>query len=335
MAVYNGEKYLAEAIESILNQTFRDFEFIIIDDASTDNSLEILEKYQRSDERIHIYRNNENVGLGVSLQRAVDLASSEFIARMDADDICTPDRFEKQNAYLNSHHEICILGADHWLINDQGLIIGELHYPPFTNVIRWNMVLGNGLIVTNSATMIRKDILQALGGYGANRAAQDFELWSRTFDMQPLPIANLSEKILYYRQHAKTNTCILKNIQEEVAVSTRKRTIENLIEETISEDVVKAYRYTSLAYPDIEDSMRYWLKIYRVFVNRFNPEQKELKIIRREMVQRLSHYLLLNPFSMQKQGRISFNQAIKWLRDGFAKEVLEYKFSMREKPSQH
>src|SRR4030042_1971241 len=102
MSVYNGEKYLKEAVESILNQTFRDFEFIIINDGSTDGTGAILASYQQKDARIRIY-NQENQGLIASLNRGCQLARGEYIARMDADDISLPQRLQRQLDYMEAH----------------------------------------------------------------------------------------------------------------------------------------------------------------------------------------------------------------------------------------
>lgn len=325
MPVYNTEKYLGEAIESILVQTFTDFEFIIVDDASTDNSPAIIEEYWKSDPRIRVLRNDENVGLGVSLQRGLKLAKGEFIARMDADDISTPDRFEKQHAFLTAHPDICILGGDEWIIDQDGTVTGELITSKLAGVLRWNMLLGNGVITPHPCAMIRKSFLEQMGGFGNQRAAQDFELWSRTFTMNQLPIANLSDKILFYRQHSQTNTITLKDEQEEVAVSTRRQTIEKMLGEKILEEVVTAYRHTSCDHPDIGTLMQTWVKIYRAFIDHFNPDNNELDHIQCEMVQRLSHYTFLNPLTKAKKGRISLLNCTKWLPGELTKRLLEYK----------
>ena len=111
MSVYNSERYLKEAIESILNQTYTDFEFIITDDSSTDSSLRILEKYKNNDERITLIRNSENVGLTVNLNRMMDLARGKYIARMDADDISLPKRIATQYYFMEKNTEIGVCGT--------------------------------------------------------------------------------------------------------------------------------------------------------------------------------------------------------------------------------
>ena len=111
MSVYNASKFLNEAIESILNQTYKNFEFIIIDDGSTDNSTQIIEKYKKIDERIVFIENEKNVGLTKNLNKAIKLSTSDYIARMDADDISDVKRLEKQIKFLQENKDISIVGS--------------------------------------------------------------------------------------------------------------------------------------------------------------------------------------------------------------------------------
>ncbi len=110
-SIYNGEKYIGETIESILHQTFTDWEYILIDNASTDASAEIIENYVKKDSRIRFYRNKENMGLSVNLNKGLALARGKYIARTDADDLSYPHRLEKQFQYMEAHPEIALLGC--------------------------------------------------------------------------------------------------------------------------------------------------------------------------------------------------------------------------------
>ncbi|HXK49687.1 MAG TPA: glycosyltransferase family 2 protein, partial [Clostridiales bacterium] len=109
MSVYNSEQYLQESIDSILDQTFNDFEFIITDDCSTDGSFEIIKSYAMLDKRIKYFRNSENIGLTKSLNLMLDIAKGKYIARMDSDDISMPDRFSKQFDFMENNPEIGVL----------------------------------------------------------------------------------------------------------------------------------------------------------------------------------------------------------------------------------
>ena len=108
MSVYNGETYLKEAIESVINQTFKNWEFVIINDCSTDSTNEILAEFALMDERIKVYTNEVNLKLPTSLNKAISLSSGKYIARMDADDICLPDRFEKQFKFMEENKNVAL-----------------------------------------------------------------------------------------------------------------------------------------------------------------------------------------------------------------------------------
>ena len=174
LSVYNGEKYLREAIESILNQTFGDFEFIIVNDGSTDSSREIIQSY--NDKRIKILNNEKNIGLTRSLNKALKQARGKYIARQDADDISLPNRFKEQIKYFFEHPEVALLGTSIYIIDEYGKIVGKkiaLKNP------------GNELLKTNQfshgSVMFKKEVINRLGGYNELFIyRQDYELWLRT-----------------------------------------------------------------------------------------------------------------------------------------------------------
>jgi glycosyltransferase involved in cell wall biosynthesis len=120
MPVYNAGELLKESMESVLNQTFRDFEFVIINDCSTDNSLKTIKAFQKKDKRIRIINNKENLGVKKSLNKALELSKGEYVARMDADDISLPDRFKIQVNYLDRNPEIFLIGGSAIVINQEG-----------------------------------------------------------------------------------------------------------------------------------------------------------------------------------------------------------------------
>lgn len=127
LPVYNGEKYIAQAIESILNQSFRNFELRIIDDGSKDSSVKIVQSY--SDPRIRIVKNPQNLGLVQTLNRGITLIKSEYLARMDADDIALPDRLEKQLLFMQARPEVGLLGGAIQLVDENGDKHGKITVP--------------------------------------------------------------------------------------------------------------------------------------------------------------------------------------------------------------
>lgn len=193
MSVHNGEKFLKEAIVSILNQTFTDFEFIIIDDGSIDNSKKIIEDFD--DKRIKLI-SRKNKGLTVSLNEGLNLARGEYIARMDTDDISHPRRFETQINFLDKNPKICLCGTWAKMIDKNGNEIGEYKTPVNSKEIRRGIFWHNPFI--HSSIMIRRKTLNKVGGYNEKyKTAQDYELWSRL--VPKYQTANLPEFLLKYR----------------------------------------------------------------------------------------------------------------------------------------
>lgn len=197
LPVYNGEKYLGKAIESILGQTYADFEFIIINDGSKDTTPEIIQRYAEKDSRIVVIH-QENAGLVATLNRGLSSAKAPFIARMDADDIALPDRFKDQIAYMQMHPEIAVLGTSIRFIDENDQPIHDSLYPSDSADVAAEMLRTNP--VAHPTVMMRKSVIDAEGGY--NRLfnyAEDYELWLRI--SEKYSIANLAGIYLLYRQH--------------------------------------------------------------------------------------------------------------------------------------
>jgi len=201
MSVYNGEKYLKEAIESILDQTFIDFEFIIINDGSTDSSLNILKEFEQKDKRIKVI-SRENKGLVISLNEGVKLAQGEYIARMDADDVSDPKRLEKQLKYAQNEG-LWVCGTWAKKVNDKGEAIGDMNYPPSSKKIKSYALLHNPFI--HPSVIFKKDIFEKVGGYNQNfKNIEDYELWTRI--VFKYKTGNMSEMLLSYRVHTEQVT---------------------------------------------------------------------------------------------------------------------------------
>ena len=185
MSVYNGEKFLREAIDSILIQSYPDFEFLIIDDSSTDRTPEIIRSYQ--DPRIKIIRNSENLGLTKSLNKGLSLAQGEYIARMDADDISYPNRLDEQIYYLDCNPDVAMVGTGRENIDEDGKVIGIV-IPP--NVVSFECLI-EGNQFQHSSVMFRKEIVLKEGGYCPfMQCCQDYHLWlklSRNYPLHNIP----------------------------------------------------------------------------------------------------------------------------------------------------
>jgi len=202
MSAYNAEKYIAEAIESVLSQTFKDFEFIIVDDGSQDKTLAIIKHYQAQDARI-VLHSHANIGLGSSLNMAIKVAKGEWIARMDADDIMLPNRLEVQIKYLQAHPEIGVLSCWAYYINYSGRVIGKLKSPTDLNTQEDSQryFKNNKIIhILHPGTMIKKESVLQIGGYKSIVPGQDIDLWNRLVE-KGIVIVCLNQMLMKYRIH--------------------------------------------------------------------------------------------------------------------------------------
>jgi Glycosyl transferase family 2 len=198
LPVYNGEPFLAEAIDSILEQSFRDFELIAIDDGSTDASGDIIEERARADSRVAALHQT-NAGVVAALNRGLTLARGEFVARMDADDVAHPERLARQVAFLDDHPEIAVVGCAVTLIDEAGKRIRDIAYPGTSEAVAEFLEIGAAL--AHPTVMMRRAAVLAVGGYRAPyRHAEDYDLWLRMAEKYRL--TNLPDRLLRYRQHA-------------------------------------------------------------------------------------------------------------------------------------
>lgn len=193
IAFYNAEKYLAYAVNSVLNQTFTDFELILIDDGSTDNSLHIAQSF--NDRRIRIISDKCNKGLAARLNQLVNEASGHYFARMDADDIMATDRLDTQVKYLRSHPDVDIVGSFAYAIDIKNNIIG-LH-TKHLHIDSADKILSHTSIVHPTVMAARQWFIDNPYDETAIRI-EDFNLWLRTFETYN--IVNIPEYLLFYRE---------------------------------------------------------------------------------------------------------------------------------------
>jgi glycosyltransferase involved in cell wall biosynthesis len=195
MPVYNTAKYINEAIDSILNQTFTDFEFIIIDDCSTDGSLDIIKTY--SDERIILIQNESNQGVVYSLNNALSIANGKYIARMDSDDISKLDRFEKQLSYFYKNPNIELIGSFYHRIDSFGNTLDLINYPYFQEDIKFGLLFS--CVLAHPTIFFKRSLIDLnYFKYDQNYfPAEDYFLWTNL--ISKVKIANINECLLKYR----------------------------------------------------------------------------------------------------------------------------------------
>ena len=198
MSVYNGEKYLREAIESILNQTFKNFEFLIIDDGSTDGTSLLLKEYEKQDKRVCV-SSQENKGVTIATNKLLGHAIGDYLAVMDADDIALPTRFEKQAEFLDKNLGYVVVGSRVLIIDPDGLSIRPFAEKTIHEDIDADHMAGKGGAIIHPASMIRRSAVESIGGYRDMAPAQDFDLFLRLAEIGKL--TNLQDILLKYRMH--------------------------------------------------------------------------------------------------------------------------------------
>lgn len=207
MSTYNAEKYIAETIESILNQTYKDFELLISEDGSTDNTLNIIKQYSEKDARIKIFA-HENMGIALSFNQAIKLIENEWIVRMDADDIMMPNRMERQVAFIQENPDIAVASSFVYNIDENGKIIAKYESPLTNREIVADRVKRNHAIgFHHPAVIMRKSVVQEVGGYRQEFfPTEDLDLWNRIAE-RGYTILVQPEYLLKYRIHG-TSTSI-------------------------------------------------------------------------------------------------------------------------------
>jgi len=212
MSVYNGDKYLLEAMRSVLNQTYDNFEFIIINDGSTDNSLSIINDYIKIDKRI-ILINRENKGLPYSLNEGIIKAKGDYIVRMDSDDICLLDRFDVQLKYMKKNNlDVC--GSYIKVFNEQSnkSIIRQM---PITHIdIKVNLLFSSSL--AHPTVMFKKEVFYKVKYNTEYKVSQDYQLWTDIIK-QDFIIGNLPVVLLNYREHELQASIEKSKLQQEYA----------------------------------------------------------------------------------------------------------------------
>ncbi len=214
MSNYNTpEEYLRVAVESVLNQSYTNFEFIIIDDCSTDNSLEIIKTYK--DDRIVIIENEENLGITKSLNRGLAIAKGEYIARMDADDICLPERFSKQVEYLKNNPQVIVCGTGVTTFGEKEKDVMKIL--PSKDVFQIYLLFSNHINIIHPTAMFNHSFLTENGiKYDEQyRFAQDYRMWVSCSRIGEC--ANVPEILLKYRIHKKAVSTDKKDTQSDCA----------------------------------------------------------------------------------------------------------------------
>lgn len=199
MAVHNGEPYVREAVRSVLDQTFTDFELVVVDDASTDTTVATVEAFD--DARIRLLRSEQNVGQVPSLNRGLREARGEYVARLDADDACRPDRLRRQVEVLDNEPRVCLVGTWMDAVDERGRRLGELRelLTDYVDFVYHTLIMR--VYVSHPAAMYRRDPVLALGGYDETTGpSEDKDLW-RKLALERYEARIVPEALVLYRLH--------------------------------------------------------------------------------------------------------------------------------------
>jgi glycosyltransferase involved in cell wall biosynthesis len=223
MPCYNCAKYLPESMASVLSQTFQDFEVVAVDDGSDDGTQGMLEDYSRFDGRVRVFRLPRNMGVTKALNHGLLMSRTEYLARMDADDVSLPSRLELQVKYLDENPDVWVLGTRFWSM-DEGLGTVKWDNAVPTSPDDVKRTLSERCCVGHPTVMMRRRMVEKIGGYDEDekfRAVEDYELWLRA-SSKGLGIANLPEYLLKYREHRGQVTERLRTVQSHNLKSLRK-----------------------------------------------------------------------------------------------------------------
>lgn len=228
MSIYNGEQFLSDAILSVLNQTFTDFEFIIINDGSTDNSLKIAQSFSQQDRRIKLF-DRKHSGLANALNFALAKCNGKYIAHIDADDVWLPEKLDLQINFLNNHPDISIIGSSIIFINKEGREIRKVGFNKqefYDNQrIRKEIVKRN--LFCHSSVVFRKYVLESSGNYDPNfEVSLDYDLWSRILSNAKGVI--LKMPLVKYRTHNNMLSTTHRKLLIRESYAVRKQIIRGL-----------------------------------------------------------------------------------------------------------
>lgn len=293
MPVYNRENFLPQAIQSILNQTYSNFEFIIINDGSTDASGKIIDEFAQLDNRIKVFNNHVNLGLIRSLSIGLKHAQGDFIARMDSDDISLPFRFEKQIAYLESHSDIGILGTwFEWIDADGNTFLPKSQRPIGSNLIWWMMFTFPQVV--HASIMARYEVFVQFNENDLEidyQHAEDLAFWLRIgfstkFD-------NLPAILYQIRGHSGRITSSSNLTQKLSAEKAIQRGLKLALSEQTSLKAVQAIKYMKMEHPgDIAiEAMATWRHLYKWFITEYSLSIVEKKQIRQSLEYVFSRFL--------------------------------------------
>jgi len=293
MPVYNCELFIYEAVQSILNQTFKDFELLVIDDCSTDNTIKIIESF--NDKRIQLIRKKNNSGYTDSLNYGISIAKGNYIARMDGDDVSLPERFQIQVDFLDKYPDVILCGTGIKIINSDTILM----HPSTHEEIKVKLCFSNSFY--HPTLLFRKSVLLDINYDKDFEPAEDYDLWTKLIFKGKL--SNINQVLLNYRVHPNQISNYKNEVQFNASTIAQLRMFQILFkDEVIDIELFKAaFKFSNLnKIKDFSTSLQFFkkiknrnqeAKIYNTFL--FNNKLNELKI------NFLKNYFTRNGFSIR------------------------------------
>ena len=308
MPAYNASQFLDEAVCSVLDQTFRHFELIIVDDGSADDTAGILQKYARADSRVKVIR-QANEGMIIALNRGCRLARGRYIARMDADDISLPRRIERQIDFLDRHPEIGILGTWASRIDENGRVVGDWCLSPNPKVLKWYHFFH--VCVIHPTAIMRREVLEKLNFYRPDAIyAEDRDLWLRASAITEF--SNLPEILLKFRVWSKSTSRRLGKEYKETQIHLLALFISEFLKSDISVEAVAKLQGRKLeSLEDVRSTAALLERLYHTFLLENSLSLEEQKEISRLTARKLGG-LALRALPFSRLGSVSLlNRALR------------------------
>lgn len=319
MAVFNGLPYLQDALDSLFTQTLRDFEVIVVDDASTDGSWELVTSMMKSNPRIRGFRNPVNQGLAGSLNRGLAECRAQLIARADADDVFKPGRLTAQVAYLREHPEVGVLGTAVSFIDSHGNPIArKLNFFPITHeqILLQSLL---GCCLWHTTVMFRKAVVDSVGGYDLayTKGPEDYDLWSRL--LEKTEFANLADPLASQRLHESSITATW-NSGFQMYCEVSRKLVSNWLGRSVTEEEATAAVTLSGWERRMErDSCLLGVRILQeIRTLSMNRVQKSvMHAFEKKIAQAFRRQASISVYSDPKLSRILLFESLRWDSSGF------------------
>ena len=301
MSVYNGEKYIKESIDSILQQTYKHFEFIIVDDNSKDSTNHILTSLH--DSRVKLIKNSQRLGQAMSLNKAIIKSKGKYLARQDHDDISVVDRLMNQVRFMEKYSKIGLLGSNGTLINEESDIIKGYDVPSNCLKIKWLLLFRNQFL--HSSVMIRSSILQKSKLFYLDyKYSQDFDLWLKIASFSCL--ANVNEKLIKIRKHPDSKSKKNDILKHEIPRKISRENINKILRiNNRNHNTLRSFIYPkkdNLSFKEVFKSYKFIIHLYSEFFNNktcgcYENRNYIVKWIKSITKRRIYSYARINIFS--------------------------------------